>query len=195
MTSPRLHSTWQDGKKYVTTREGTHVSVSLSKKRKKELRKLQGTANQVLDAQRAVALQAADVARAAGRQLGAINQEVIAPEARKKYHDYVEPYVDRATPYVQQGYGKGKKFFDNRVIPAAGGVVGRALGAYDATAAKLGKQQIVVEPPKKKSNAGAVIAAVLGIAAAVGIFVVAWKTLSAEDELWVADEAVAAPDA
>ena len=39
------------------------------------------------------------------------------------------------------------------------------------------------------------IAAVLGIAAAVGIFVVAWKTLSAEDELWVADEAISTPDA
>ena len=167
------------------------MSVNLSRKRKKELRKLQGTANQVLEAQRAVASQAADVARAAGKQLSAINQEVLAPEARKKYHEYVEPYVDRAAPYVRDGYGKSKKFFDNRVIPAAG----RAIGAYDATAAKLGKRQIMVEPPKKKTSAGAVIAAVLGIAAAVGIFVVAWKTLSAEDELWVADEAVAAPDA
>ena len=167
------------------------MSVNLSRKRKKELRKLQGTANQVLEAQRAVASQAADVARAAGKQLSAINQEVLAPEARKKYHEYVEPYVDRAAPYVRDGYGKSKKFFDNRVIPA----VGRAIGAYDATAAKLGKRQIMVEPPKKKTSAGAVIAAVLGIAAAVGIFVVAWKTLSAEDELWVADEAVAAPDA
>lgn len=182
-------------KTYVTTREGTHVSVNLSRKRKKELRKLQGTANQVLEAQRAVASQAADVARAAGKQLSAINHEVFAPEARKKYHEYVEPYVDRAAPYVRDGYGKGKKFFDNRVIPAAGGAVGRAIGAYDATAAKLGKRQLVIEPPKKKSSTGAVIAAVLGIAAAVGIFVVAWKTLSAEDELWVADEAVAAPDA
>ncbi|WP_232527902.1 DNA helicase [Microbacterium suaedae] len=171
------------------------MSVSLSRKRKKELRKLQGTANKVLEAQRAVAAEAADVARAAGRQLGAINQEVLAPEARRKYHEYVEPYVDRARPYAEDGYRKGKKFFDGRVIPAAGGVIGRAIGAYDATAAKLGRKTIVVEPPKKKSSAGAVIAAVLGIAAAVGIFVVAWKTLSAEDELWVADEAVAAPDA
>lgn len=172
------------------------MSVSLSKKRKKELRKLQGTANKVLAAQREVAAEAAEVARAAGRQLSAINHEVVAPEARKKYHEYVEPYVDRATPYVRDGYDKGKRFFDRRVIPAAGTVVGRAIGAYDATAAKLGKKQVIVEPPKKKkSSAGAVIAAILGVAAAVAIFAAAWKTLSADDELWVADEAVAAPDA
>ena len=171
------------------------MSVSLSKKRKKELRKLQGTANSVLAAQREVAAEAAEVARAAGRQLREINREVITPEAKKKYHEYVEPYVDRAAPYVREGYGRGKKFFDGTVIPVAGGVVGRAIGAYDATAAKLGKKQLIVAPPKKKSSAGAVIAAVIGIAAAVGIFVVAWKTLSSEDELWVADEAVSTPDA
>jgi ElaB/YqjD/DUF883 family membrane-anchored ribosome-binding protein len=173
----------------------TNVSVSLSKKRKKELRKLQGTANRVLAAQREVAAEAAEVARAAGHQLREINREVITPEAKKKYHEYVEPYVDRAAPYVRDGYGRSKHFFDSRVIPAAGSAVGRAIGAYDATASKLGKKQILVAPAKKKSSAGAVIAAVLGVAAAIGIFVVAWKTLSAEDELWVADEAVSTPDA
>ncbi|WP_221584644.1 DNA helicase [Microbacterium sp. G2-8] len=171
------------------------MSLSLSKKRKKELRKLQGTVNKVLEAQRSVAADAADMAREAGRQLSAINSETIRPEASKKYHEYVEPYVERAQPYVEKGYRSSSKFFNGTVIPAAGGVIGRAIGAYDATASKLGKKTIVVEPPKKKSSAGAVIAAVLGIAAAVGIFVVAWKTLSADDELWVADEAVAAPDA
>ena len=171
------------------------MSVSLSKKRKKELRKLQGAADNVMQAQREVAAEAAEVARAAGRQLQQINREIITPEAKKKYHEYVEPYVDRAAPYVRDGYGRGKMFFDGRVIPAAGSVIGRAAGAYDATAAKLGKRTLVVEPPKKKSSAGAVIAAILGVAAAVGIFVVAWKTLSAEDELWVADEAISTPDA
>ncbi|NHI15905.1 DNA helicase [Microbacterium sp. CBS5P-1] len=171
-----------------------HVSVSLSKKRKKELRKLQGTANKVLEAQRQVAAEAADMAREAGRQLGALNHEVLQPEARKKYHDYVEPYVDKARPYVEKGYKKSNKFVAATVIPAAGGVIGRALGAYDAAAEKLGRKTVVV-PPKKSTSAGAVIAAILGVAAAVGIFVVAWKTLAADDELWVADEPVAAPDA
>ncbi|MBP2436866.1 DNA helicase [Microbacterium amylolyticum] len=171
------------------------MAVRLSKKRKKELRKLQGTANRVLEAQRLVAADAADLARAAGRQLSAVNSEVLVPEARKKYGRYVEPYVEKAQPYVEDGYVRGKRFFNKSVLPAAGSAVGRALGAYDATAAKLGKKQIIVEPPKKKSSAGAVIAAVLGIAAAVGIFVAAWKTLSADDELWVADDPAAAPDA
>lgn len=171
------------------------MSVRLSKKRKKELRKLQGTANKVLEAQRVVAADAAELARAAGRQLGALNNEVLKPEAKKKYHEYLEPYVDRARPYAEDGYVKSRKFIDGTVIPAAGGVIGRAIGAYDATASKLGRRTIVVEPPKKKASAGGVIAAVLGIAAAVGIFVAAWKTLSADDELWVADDPVAAPDA
>lgn len=171
------------------------MSVSLSRKRKKELRKLQSTAAKVVDAQRIVAANAADVAREAGRQLGALGNEVVKPKAKKTYHDHIEPYVDRARPYAEDGYERSRRFVDRRVIPAAGGLVGRAIGAYDATAAKLGVRTVVVEPPKKKTSAGAVIAAVLGVAAAVGIFVAAWKALSADDELWVADDPVATPDA
>ncbi len=178
----------------LSTRED-NVSVSLSKKRKKELRKLQGTAEKVLEAQRLVAADAADLARATGSQLRHLGEEVVVPEARARYRKYVEPSVNRARPYAEAGYAKGKKFFDGRVIPAAGSVVGRLAGAYDATATKLGARTIVIEEPKKKSNAGAVIAAVLGIAAAVGIFVAAYRALSADDELWVADEPVASPDA
>ena len=40
-----------------------------------------------------------------------------------------------------------------------------------------------------------VIALILGVAAAAGVLYAAWQTLRADDELWVADDPLRAPDA
>ena len=50
-------------------------------------------------------------------------------------------------------------------------------------------------PPKKGVSAGGVIAILLGVAAAAGVIYAAWQTLRADDELWVADDPLRAPDA
>ena len=51
------------------------------------------------------------------------------------------------------------------------------------------------EPQKKSMGAGGVIAIILGAAAAIGVLYAAWQTLRADDELWVADDPLRAPDA
>ena len=53
----------------------------------------------------------------------------------------------------------------------------------------------MLDPPKQGIGAGGVIAIILGIAAAVGVLYAAWQTLRADDELWVADDPLRAPDA
>jgi hypothetical protein len=173
--------------------------VSLSKKRKKELRKLQESAAHLWEAQQVVLAGASDVAREAGRQVGHFNREQVAPVIDKKYHEYLEPVVDRVSPYVDTSRQASKAFLDKRVVPAVGGAVGKALSALDAAndaRVKFARQRAglpIVEP--KKRSAGPIIALVLGLAAAGAVLYAAWQTLRADDELWVADDPLASPDA
>ncbi|AZH76976.1 MULTISPECIES: hypothetical protein [Microbacterium] len=168
--------------------------MSLSRKRKKQLRRLQKDANRLWEDQQVVVGHAADVAREAGRQLGNFNREQVVPVVQDTYNRRVAPVVDR-------GVKMGKHVVDDKVVPIVGGVVGTALTAWDVANAKrygvaapaprgaFGKKQ------KKGPGLGSIVAIVLGAAAAVGVLYAAWQALRADDELWVADDPLAAPDA
>lgn len=190
--------------------------MSLSRKRKKELHKLQKQANSLWETQQVLVGEAATVAREAGRQLGNYGREQVKPQVQAGYDKYAAPYV-----------AKGRQVVGDTLIPAAGAVVGSALSVWDAAndtrdrlargrgfelpdskkyakkadkysrnasrylSAKLDR----VAPEKKGIGAGGVIAIILGAAAAVGVLYAAWQTLRADDELWVADDPLRAPDA
>jgi hypothetical protein len=175
--------------------------VSLSRKRKKELRKLQSQANNLWEAQQVLVGEAASVAREAGRQLGYLGREQVAPQVHEKYEKYAAPYVDKSVKV-------SKHVINDRVVPAAGAVVGSAMSVWDAardTRAKLTSgdglslskafAKPAPVPVKSGMGAGGVIAIILGLAAALGILYAAWQTLRADDELWVADDPLRAPDA
>lgn len=193
--------------------------MSLSRKRKKELRKLQRHASKVWESQQVLVGEAADVAREAGRQVGAYNREYVVPAVRDGYGRYAAPYIDR-------GVRASQHVLTDKLVPAAGTVVGGALSVWDAAndtrariasgrgisldpaayqkkAQKYGKKatkQLAkklshLEPQSKGIGAGGVIAIILGVAAAAGVFYAAWQTLRADDELWVADDPLRAPDA
>lgn len=196
-------------------REGT---VSLSRKRKKELRKLQEQASTLWESQQVLLGQAGHVAREAGRQLGHYNREQVVPTVQHTYEKY-------AAPYVNQGLQTSARVYNQRVAPAAGALIGSALSVWDAAnekrealaagrgfgsidiaklqkaADKYGKnaaKKLVVSAPapaKKGTGAGGVIAIILGVASAAGVLYAAWQTLRADDELWVADDPLRAPDA
>lgn len=167
--------------------------MSLSRKRKKELRKLQNQANKLWEHQQEVAGHAADVAREAGRQLDNYRREQVVPQVQEKYDKYAAPYVDKTVKTT-------KHLVDDALVPAAGAVVGSALSVWDAAAVRRAKAALkhrpVIEVPEKKGpGAGGVIAIILGVAAALGVVYAAWQTLRADDELWVADDPLRAPDA
>ena len=195
--------------------------MSLSRKRKKELRKLQDHATKVWETQQVLVGEAANVAREARRQLGHYNREQIVPAVHDGYDRYAAPYVDR-------GVKVSRKVLSQNVVPAAGALVGGALSVWDAASdtrsrlaagkglgeydvAKYAKQadkygktatkaisaRLGGLQPQKKSGigAGGVIAIILGVAAALGVVYAAWQTLRADDELWVADDPLRAPDA
>jgi len=168
--------------------------VSLTRKRKKELKQLQDQANKLWSAQQELVGEAAHVAREAGRQLGHYSREEVAPRVQANYDRYAAPYVDK-------GVELSHRVINDRVIPAAGAVVGSALSVWDAANEKRGHlnagRGVIAAPvrPRKGMGAGGVIALLLGMAAAVGIIYAAWQTLRADDELWVADDPLRAPDA
>ncbi|WP_243228406.1 DNA helicase [Microbacterium sp. CIAB417] len=161
--------------------------MSLSRKRKKELRRLQNDANKLWESQQVLVGQAADVAREAGRQLGKLNREQVVPVVQDAYNRKVAPVVD-------QGVRFGKHVVDDKVVPIVGGVVGSALSAWDIANAK--RHGVVVTAPKKRGpGLGSVVAIVLGAAAAIGVLYAAWQALRADDELWVADDPLSPPNA
>lgn len=196
--------------------------MSLSRKRKKELRKLQDSATKLWESQQVLVGEAAGMAREAGRQLGNYSREQVVPTVQHTYTDRVLPVVDR-------GVRAGRHALDHKVVPAVGTVVGSALSVWDAandTRARIAsgkgfefpdtrkvgknadkyrkqatkaiaKRLAALEPAPKKSGpgVGGVIAIVFGVLAAAGVLYAAWQTLRADDELWVADDPLAAPDA
>ncbi len=194
--------------------------MSLSRKRKKELRKLQQQANKLWDSQQVLVDEAAGMAREASRQLGNYNREQIVPQVQQAYGKYAAPYVDKSVAY-------SKNVLSDRVVPATGALVGSALSVWDAAndtrdrlkagkgfgeidskkyakkadkygkdvQKKLAKKLAALEPEPKGIGAGGVIAIILGVAAAAGVLYAAWQTLRADDELWVADDPLRAPDA
>lgn len=193
--------------------------MSLSRKRKKELHKLQKQATNLWEAQQVLVGEAATVAREAGRQLGHYNRERLVPQVQAGYERYAAPYVDKGVKF-------SKHVLQDTVVPAAGAVVGSALSVWDAAnetrerlaagkglvmpdSAKYAKKaskyskdaaaklsaKLNPAPQKRGMGAGGVIAIILGVAAAVGVLYAAWQTLRADDELWVADDPLRAPDA
>lgn len=175
--------------------------MSLSRKRKKELRKLQTQATNLWESQQVLVGEAASVAREAGKQLGHYHREQIKPQVAAGYERYAAPYVDK-------GVKVSKQVVNGTLVPAAGAVMGSAMSVWDTandTRARLAAgrginlpaswAKAAPAPQKKGIGAGGVIAIILGVAAAVGVLYAAWQTLRADDELWVADDPLRAPDA
>jgi hypothetical protein len=171
---------------------GQENIVSLSRKRKKQLRRLQKDANQLWESQQVLVGHAADVAREATHQLGNLGREQVIPVVQDTYNRRVAPVVDR-------GVKLGRHVVDDKVVPIVGGVVGSALSAWDVANAK--RHGITLPfghkpaPVKKKRGLGSIVAIVLGVAAAAGVVYAAWQALRADDELWVADDPLTPPNA
>ncbi|WP_125133247.1 DNA helicase [Microbacterium sp. 10M-3C3] len=190
--------------------------MSLSRKSKKELRKLRKHAAKVWESQQVLLGEGADVAREAGRAVGNYSREQVVPAVKDSYDRYAAPYVDKSVKY-------SRHVLSDKVVPTAGALVGGAMSVWDAAndtrarlakgrgfeldtkkyakkADKYGKQATKklakkLEPQRSGIGAGGVIAILLGIAAAAGVVYAAWQTLRADDELWVADDPLRAPDA
>jgi hypothetical protein len=174
------------------------VHMSLTRKRKKELEHLRSSAEQLWEQQQDVLAQANAVAAEARKQAVHYTREELAPRVRDGYDQYVRP----ATATAGRAAGAARDRLVSDVIPAVGATIGTAMSvvdhARDARARafigevkKAGKnvsKKAQAATEKSGPSAGTVIAAVLGVIAAVGVLYAVWQTFRADDELWVADE-------
>ena len=161
------------------------MSLTLSKKRAKELNKLKAEAEALLAHQQEVLAHATDVGREASRPAQNLTREEIVPRVREGYQSYVAPVASKAGEFVNQ-----------TVVPAVGTALGTAMSVADVAkdarvqaAVKRHKQAGGKVPAKKKtSGIGRYIAIGVGVAALAGVAYAVWQTFRADDELWVSDE-------
>jgi len=166
------------------------VEMSLSRKRRKELKRLRSSAEELWGNQQNVLEQANAIAREASRQLGNLTREEFVPRVRTGYEQYVRPGFD-ATRSLARSTGQA---VDRAVTPTVGNALGYLMSigdvANDARVRQaLGRVSLrspVVE--KKGPGVGTYLAVGAGIVAAAGVAYAVWQTFRADDELWVADD-------
>ena len=162
--------------------------MSLSRKRRKELKRLRSSAEELWGNQQNVLEHANAVAREASRQLGHLTREEVAPRVRTGYESYVRPGVEQAKGYarvagdsVERGLGT-----------ALGSVLAIGDIANDArvrrAVQRVSPRAVAVVDQKKGRGVGTYLAIGAGIVAAVGVAYAVWQTFRADDELWVADD-------
>jgi len=169
------------------------TSLSLSKKRVKELGKLKAEAQALLAHQQDVLAHATSVAQQAGKQAQHLTREQVYPRVRENYSSYVAPVAERAGHVVT-----------HTIVPAVGSALGTALSIADvandtrvqaalkrvkASGGQLARQLPSGKKKKKKqSHLGTIIGVGVGVAALAGVAYAVWQTFRSDDELWVADE-------
>ena len=156
--------------------------MSLSRKRRKELKRLRSSAEELWGNQQNVLEHANAVAREASRQLGHLTREEVAPRVRTGYESYVRPGVEQAKGYarvagdsVERGLGT-----------ALGSVLAIGDIANDArvrrAVQRVSPRAVAVVDQKKGRGVGTYLAIGAGIVAAVGVAYAVWQTFRADDE-------------
>ena len=166
--------------------------MSLSRKRRKELKRLQSNAGELWGNQQIVLEHANAVAREASRQLGHLTREEVVPRVRTGYDSYVRPNVERAGS-VARAAGDT---MERTVGTALGSVLSIGDIANDARVRRalerVSPRAAVVVKEKSGPGFGTYLAIGAGIVAAAGVAYAVWQTFRADDELWVADDEPAA---
>ncbi|MGO1434111.1 MAG: DNA/RNA helicase [Canibacter sp.] len=160
--------------------------MSLSRKRRRELKKLRKLTNSLVGQQREVIDHAGSVLHEAGSQARKIGNEHLVPR--------IEDAYNRAAPTVEAGFDVARGFgrsLRNATAPVAAGALARAVAALETSDNKdaarrlrrYGERQGLL---KKKRGVGGIIGAILGTVAAVAVGYSLWQAFRDDDELWVA---------
>ena len=107
--------------------------MSLTRKRKKELRKLRGNAEELWQEQQAVLDRASSVVREASRQATLLAQEEVVPRVKTTYDGKFKPSVDKGLLYGRAVASTARDKVVDDVFPAAAAVVGSALSVLEIT--------------------------------------------------------------
>ena len=182
--------------------------MALSRKRRKELNRLKGQAEDLWEDQKELLDNASKVVRDATRQAAHFAREEVSPRLRETYQDTVRPAVRSGVAGARSVANSGRDNLVHNVLPAMSSALGTALAALEVArnqqvraaigrATKIGTDagaRIGVVKPKA-SGPGRYILIGIAVVAAAGVAYAAWQTLRADDDLWINDEpASGAPD-
>ncbi|MBG6055150.1 vacuolar-type H+-ATPase subunit H [Salinibacterium sp. CAN_S4] len=184
--------------------------MALSRKRRKELKKLKGQAGDLWDDQKELLEHANRVVREARRQASHYAREEVSPRIRDKYDDTLRPVVTTARSAAESGLSSARSAashtrhrISDDVIPGVTSALGAALAAIEVAknhqvqdavnrATKFGTRVGIVKP-KPTSGPGKYILIGFGVVAFAVIAYAAFQTLRADDDLWVEDDAIDTP--
>lgn len=176
------------------------MSLELTRKRTKQMKKLRKQADKLWAEQRAVNLHAAAVARDARDQARAYGNESLRPAAERAVHRGVDASRDTLS--------KATKGWNKQVVPAIAGGLGsfaamaqiakddRVKGAIDSVRRYATVPEISPSKAHRSGpNAWQWVLIGVGSVAVVSAAYAAWQTLRADDDLWIPDAEDSAIDA
>lgn len=176
--------------------------MGLSRKRKRELHKLQNKAEQLWHEQQEVLDRAGSVAREASRQAGLYTREQVGPRVVATYDERLKPGIDRGVKVTRAVAGSARDKVKDDVIPALAGVGASAVSVLDIAndvrarleknagkaGKKLDKATRKLRHKKTGPGAGTIVLISVGVVALAGVAYAAWQTFRADDDLWIADD-------
>jgi hypothetical protein len=196
--------------------------MGLSRKNKRELKKLRAHATDVWQEQRDVLERANALLLEATNEAKKLTNQHVTPRVRDAVDVHVRPSYDKGllTARAVSAAAKGKLVAD--IMPVASTAIGSAVAAIDLlkdprvqdTVARAKKASIaateagrkiaekyvpgieakpVPVPVKSGIGAGGIVAITAGAVLAAGVGYAFWQTFRADDDLWIADEAVPSP--
>ncbi|QIK63362.1 DNA/RNA helicase [Leucobacter viscericola] len=165
--------------------------MKLSRKRRRELRRLRGEAQELLDHQRVVLGHAGEVLHEASRQARKLSDEYVAPRVDVAL-EAARPTIDRGVESARRAANTVRRTATPLVASALASTIQKLDQLEQVEASRqvrgFGERTGFLQPAKKKRRAGGVIAIGFGIAAAVGVGYALWQAFRTDDELWVAPE-------
>lgn len=179
--------------------------MKLSRKRKKELKRLRSSAEELWQQQQEVIDHASAILRQASKQANLLTHEHVVPRVKDTYESRVKPTWEKSINVSRAVAGAARDKVTHDVVPAVTGVLGSALSVLElskdvrarldsaglsakakAFSAALKKQP---EPAKKRGPGAGIYALIgLGVLALAGVAYAAWQTFRADDDLWIADD-------
>lgn len=163
--------------------------MNLSRKRRRELRRLRHDAQELLEQQRIVLGHAGAVLGEAGHQAKRLSDEHLAPRVDETL-EAVRPALDRGVSTARRAADSVRK----ATAPFVAAALAKTIKALDEIESPEAARQVrgfaertgYIKPAKKKR--GGIVALVLGVAAAAGVGYALWQAFRTDDELWVAPE-------
>ena len=187
------------------------TTIELSRKRKKQIKKLRGQTASLLGEQREVLAHANAILAQARANAADVARKDIAPRVQSTIDNGVRPAVATGIHAAQGAASATRDRFTSEVVPGVVSTLGSVLSVVDlakdprvqkivkeaskkaAKAQKKGGKAVKAvwkNLPKQKSGIGfgGVALIIVGVVAVAGAAYAAYQTLRADDDLWVADD-------